>query len=64
MTISLQDELSGMTDTSKNGVSRFQDQLKNPKVPCAECDNFIYYDKKEELCEKCLALRKEETTKK
>lgn len=64
MKTNLQDELSGITDTSPKGVSVFQEQLKNPKVPCAECDNFIEYDKKEELCTKCLKRHKDETTKK
>lgn len=64
MKTNLQDELSGITDTSPKGVSVFQEQLKNPKVPCAECDNFIEYDKKEELCKKCLMDQEEKTLKK
>lgn len=64
MTTNLQDELSGVTDVSIKGMSVFQNQLKNPKVPCAECDNFIDYDKEEELCNKCLMDQEEKTLKK
>ena len=64
MKTNLQDELSGITDTSTKGVSVFQEQLKNPKVPCAECDNFIDYDKEEELCKKCLKRHKDEIIEK